>query len=735
MPNGRTSKDRGGSGVKAARGASQPTSAAGVKKIGPDQRKVQPKLRMVANASTTVNALRADRSASVAVKSERLLKEVPPLAGEAAAPKRRRELPGASRGKLREIAGDVYVNVFIETADSAEPTARFPGETARRGTLATATVPLAKLPAIARREGVTHVEMGEPIASPTPVVSRAKVAPPDPERRKFGDARRHHDGAGVLVGIVDVQGFDFAHEDFLDERGETRFVSIWDQGGATRPSPGVGPNARFDYGSEILRDHLNAAVRASKPAGLPAHELEPQSQMAEGSHGTHVASIAAGNRGVCRKADIAAVLLSLPEDDYERRRSFYDSTRLVHAVEYLLDLAERRKQPISINVSLGTNGHAHDASSALSRWIDAALSVPGRCVTVAAGNAGQEKPEFEGDRGYVMGRIHTSGQVAARELYADVDWLVVGNGLVDVSENEFEIWYGAQDRFAVSLRPPGGKWIGPVRPNEYMENVQLEDGSFFSIYNELYHPANGANYIAVYLSPFYTRDGVVGVKAGEWTVRLEGHEVRDGRFHGWIERDDPRRVGRVGSQEYWSFPSFFSERSNIDNSSVSSLACGLRVVSVANLDDARERMNVTSSQGPTRDARQKPDVAAPGTNVVAARAFSPDERWIAMTGTSMASPHVAGLAGLMLATEPTLTAAQIGGIIQRTSRPLPGSGFAWANDAGFGRLREEECLAEAAGVNDRHDLLPKGKMPGGQHQPPAAQTAARRGRVRRGRRP
>jgi len=431
--------------------------------------------------------------------------------------------------------------------------------------------------------------------------------------------------------------------------------------------------------------------------------------MAEASHGTHVASIAAGNRGICPQATIAGVLISLPESDEHRRKSFYDSTRIVHAIEYLFALGEELEMPVSINVSLGTNGHAHDSSSAVNRWIDMALTVPGRSVCVAAGNAGQEAPEFEGDSGFVVGRIHTSGRVAARELNGDIEWLVVGNGIVDVSENELEIWYGPQDRFAVSVRPPGGKWIGPVGPRQFIENQQLADGSFVSVYNELYHPANGANYISIYLSPFFAPAGVVGIPAGAWTVRLHGLEVREGTYHGWIERDDPRRLGRTGAQELWSFPSFFSERSNVDDSSVSSLACGLRVISVGNLDSAQERINVSSSQGPTRDGRQKPEVVAPGTRIVAAKGFAdPGDPWVAMSGTSMASPHVAGVVGLMLAVERTLTAAQVNGIILRTARPLPGASFTWATDAGFGRLDEEACLVEAGRANEREDLKPRG---------------------------
>jgi subtilisin family serine protease len=429
--------------------------------------------------------------------------------------------------------------------------------------------------------------------------------------------------------------------------------------------------------------------------------------MAESSHGTHVASIAAGNHGVCPNAMIAGVLIALTEDDSDRRKSFYDSTRIAHAVDYLVTLAAELKVPVAINISLGTNGHAHDASSAISRWIDAAMAVPGRCICVAAGNAGQEVAAFEGDIGYVMGRIHTSGRIPARGLNADVEWMVVGNGVADISENELEIWYSSQDRFAVSVKPPGKDWIGPVKPHEFIENMQLKDGSFLSIYNELYHPANGSNYISIYLSPFFNEAGVVGVSAGQWVVRLHGIEVRDGRYHGWIERDDPRKMGRVGMKEAWRFPSFFSERSNVDNSSVSSLACGQRIISVANLDSAREQINITSSQGPTRDGRFKPDVAAPGTDIVAANGFaSPNDLWVKMTGTSMASPFVTGVAGLMLAIEPKLTAAQVEGILQCTARPLPGADFTWLNTAGFGRIEPEACLNEAATVNERKDLKP-----------------------------
>ena len=267
--------------------------------------------------------------------------------------------------------------------------------------------------------------------------------------------------------------------------GNTRFERIWDQGGDARPSPHGNHNAGFDYGAEFTREVLDAALEAAPTIGVPATEIERQSQMAAGSHGTHVASIAAGNLGVCSRAVIAAVLLDLAEGDLDRRRSFYDSTRLAHAVAYLFALGEELGLPVSVNVSLGTNGHAHDASSPSSRWLDAALSVPSRAICVAAGNAGQEGPSGPGDFGFIMGRVHTSGRIAAAGLDVDLEWQVIGNTIADLSENELEIWYSAQDRFSVSVRTPAGQWIGPVSPGEFIENQQLPDATFISIYSEL----------------------------------------------------------------------------------------------------------------------------------------------------------------------------------------------------------------------------------------------------------
>jgi subtilisin family serine protease len=123
------------------------------------------------------------------------------------------------------------------------------------------------------------------------------------------------------------------------------------------------------------------------------------------------------------------------------------------------------------------------------------------------------------------------------------------------------------------------------------------------------------------------------------------------------------------------------------------------------LDEARNRINISSSQGPTRDGREKPDIAAPGTSIVAAKGFADDkDKWLALSGTSMASPFVTGIVGLMLAMEPRLTAAQVEALLRRTAKPLPGASYQWANDAGFGVIQPKECLEEVGRINERKDL-------------------------------
>ncbi len=87
-----------------------------------------------------------------------------------------------------------------------------------------------------------------------------------------------------------------------------------------------------------------------------------------------------------------------------------------------------------------------------------------------------------------------------------------------------------------------------------------------------------------------------------------------------------------------------------------------------------------SSRGPIEgfpDVR-KPDIAAPGVRICAARASAVthprkicfDRKHMLASGTSMATPHVAGVAALLLQANPSLSAAQVKAIIMETATDL-----------------------------------------------------------------
>lgn len=663
--------------------------------------KVDPKLRMFANCSQEVNEVRSQFQGSLAIegKPRKVIirdanpEEMPVMASKFRKKKSKNDPPS-----------NILANVFIRLAPDIYHT-KIPGQIARKGNLVSAQVRLTQLNDLKEKSGVINIESSRSLKVPNPTIdtiyaSRTRENILKQYRGKFTRKNK------VLIGIIDVGGFDFSHPDFLDAKGNTRFHSIWDQGGDFRDPPQPFLEGTATYGSEFTADLLNNAIKSSKRINIPAYQIEKQSALTVGSHGTHVASIAAGNNGVCPDAMIAGVIIALKESDIDRRKSFYDSSCVVHAVEYITRLADKLKLPVSINISLGTNGHAHDGTDAASRWIDTELLLPGRVVTVAAGNSGQDKPEVTGDLGYVMGRIHTRGRIKGRGLSEDIQWLVVGNGVSDISENELEIWYPCQDRFAVQVKPPDGEWSKLIRANEFIENMQLGDGSFISIYNDLYHPSNGMNLIAVYLTPYFSKEKVIPVRAGLWQVRIYGDDIRNGEYHAWIERDDPRPLGATGEDRaLWNYPSYFGEHTNIDNTSISSLACARHVISVGNLDHLNERVHPSSSQGPTRDNRLKPEVLAPGTKITAAKGFAgSDDLWISMTGTSMAAPIACGVAAQMLQAEPKLTAGQISGIMVRTSKPLPGRAYAWTNDHGFGVVQAQACVDEARNIYNKKDV-------------------------------
>ncbi|MFD4672480.1 S8 family serine peptidase [Lentzea sp. NPDC058450] len=135
--------------------------------------------------------------------------------------------------------------------------------------------------------------------------------------------------------------------------------------------------------------------------------------------------------------------------------------------------------------------------------------------------------------------------------------------------------------------------------------------------------------------------------------------------------------------------------------SVGSPAAADRALSVANVTK-QDRLNLTSSQGPRYgDFGLKPEISAPGTDIVAARAagtwdqFAVGTNYAQVSGTSMSSPHVAGAAAILAQQHPDWTGEQIKNALIGSSKRLPGiSTFA----QGAGRLDVARAVAQQVRV-------------------------------------
>ncbi|MGH2736077.1 MAG: S8 family serine peptidase [Actinomycetota bacterium] len=149
------------------------------------------------------------------------------------------------------------------------------------------------------------------------------------------------------------------------------------------------------------------------------------------------------------------------------------------------------------------------------------------------------------------------------------------------------------------------------------------------------------------------------------------------------------------------------------------------VIAVANYDDADSgtrdgQLSSSSSRGEDGDPANYPDVSAPGTNITStciqaiqpicnAGRIDPSTLpfYATISGTSMASPHVAGAVALLLQARPDLTPAQVEDVIQDTAHKFTfggayeadpqNSGGSTSFDKGAGLLDVTAAL-EALGV-------------------------------------
>ncbi len=483
------------------------------------------------------------------------------------------------------------------------------------GMIVTGKIPVGRIAAVRNQSFVVSMKAARELFSHLDKTTEDTKAKPT----LLPSGNKTNGGAGVIVGVIDY-GCDFAHENFRNDNGTSRLLFLWDQNGV------ADSNSPHGYGREYDQATINHALQTQNPYQTlrydPSDYEDPDDP---GAHGTHVTDIAAGNGrgtlvpGMAPKASLIFVNLSHQRDPVGTAvvgKTFGDSVTLLEAANYIFDKAG--DTPCVINISLGTNGGPHDGTTLVEEGFDALLAAkPNRAIVLAAGNAFDDG-------------IHQKGTVSANGT-VDLRWMVSKRPKRDI---EMEVWYPASDRFLVELIDPAGVVRASV-PAGQNQTLAIGHKVVF-VANRIKDPNNGDNMINVFLAS--------GIDPGIYTIRLQGTQVVKGHFHAWIERDN-------SSASQFDAPKDGSY-------TIGTVSCGKSTIAVGSYDAHKTSLPLSwfSSAGPTRDGRHKPEVSAPGHEVLAALSGSgKDPSRMSgkgsrrMSGTSMASPAVAGMLALVYA--------------------------------------------------------------------------------------
>jgi Subtilase family len=130
---------------------------------------------------------------------------------------------------------------------------------------------------------------------------------------------------------------------------------------------------------------------------------------------------------------------------------------------------------------------------------------------------------------------------------------------------------------------------------------------------------------------------------------------------------------------------------------VSSPASADAALAVGAVDD-QDVVASFSGRGPrVHDAALKPEITAPGVEITAARSrFSgrgkKGDRYVALSGTSMATPHVTGSAAILAQQHPDWTGPQVKAALVGSAEPLAGAGV---YEQGAGRVDAGRAVGQS----------------------------------------
>jgi subtilisin family serine protease len=120
-----------------------------------------------------------------------------------------------------------------------------------------------------------------------------------------------------------------------------------------------------------------------------------------------------------------------------------------------------------------------------------------------------------------------------------------------------------------------------------------------------------------------------------------------------------------------------------------------------------------SSQGPRNDGAVKPEITAPGVDITAARSRdarlgTPGQPYLTLSGTSMATPHVAGSAALLAQRHPDWSGPMLKSALMASAKPNPAIGV-FAQGAGrvdIGRGIDQAVTSAPVSLNFGFHMFP-----------------------------
>ncbi|MFD9460505.1 S8 family serine peptidase [Streptomyces sp. NPDC060027] len=137
-------------------------------------------------------------------------------------------------------------------------------------------------------------------------------------------------------------------------------------------------------------------------------------------------------------------------------------------------------------------------------------------------------------------------------------------------------------------------------------------------------------------------------------------------------------------------------------SSIGSPGAADSALTIGAVDSADEAAYFTSAGPRYGDNALKPDLSAPGVDILAARSQLVDGSgsYTSMSGTSMATPHVAGVAALLAEEHPDWTGAQLKDALMSTSKQLDAPVY----QLGSGRVSVPDAIAAKVTATGSADL-------------------------------